>query len=308
MAMAHGNAYVAQRGLWARKDVQTVKAFIEAESFPARRSIIASPLYCHGTTWRSASTKQKLAVETGYWPSIGTTRGQRGRARARSSSSRRRPSSTSAIHAGTDRFRVVEQQNPDAIESSLAMAQQQRWQAPCPVRGVARWRDTDGQAGSARQRQQTTQSHDPERYERDHRRRRSTMDLSTTYLGLTLPHPLMSGAIPARRPPRPGTGASRTPAPRHYHALAVREQLLLEPARGNLHFDQSGSRSPRRSRISPTPTTTQPLAPMSTSSRFDASRRWLDVPVFYRFPERATGTGWVEYARLIQQAGADASS
>ncbi len=68
MAMAYGNTYVAHIA-FGGKDVQTVKAFLEAESFPGPSIIIAySHCIAHGYDLAFALDQQKLAVDTGYWP------------------------------------------------------------------------------------------------------------------------------------------------------------------------------------------------------------------------------------------------
>jgi len=68
MAMSYGYVYVAQVAFGA-KDTQTVKAFLEAESYPGPSLIIA---YCHciahGYDLVHGLDQQKLAVECGYWP------------------------------------------------------------------------------------------------------------------------------------------------------------------------------------------------------------------------------------------------
>ena len=68
MAMAYGNTYVAHVA-FGGKDVQTVKAFLDAESFPGPSIIIAySHCIAHGYDLAFALDQQKLAVDTGYWP------------------------------------------------------------------------------------------------------------------------------------------------------------------------------------------------------------------------------------------------
>jgi len=68
MAMTYGTAYVAQVALGA-KDIQTVKAFEEAESYPGASLIIAyGPCIEHGFAMSSGLEQQKLAVDTGFWP------------------------------------------------------------------------------------------------------------------------------------------------------------------------------------------------------------------------------------------------
>ncbi len=68
LAMSYGYVYVAQIALGA-KDTQTVRAFIEAESYPGPSLIIAySHCIAHGYDLVHGLEQQKLAVDCGYWP------------------------------------------------------------------------------------------------------------------------------------------------------------------------------------------------------------------------------------------------
>ncbi len=68
IAMAYGNVYVAQVALGAN-NVQVVKAFSEAESFPGPSLIIAySQCIAHGIDMEKGMSHQKEAVDSGYWP------------------------------------------------------------------------------------------------------------------------------------------------------------------------------------------------------------------------------------------------
>jgi pyruvate-ferredoxin/flavodoxin oxidoreductase len=68
IAMSYGNVYVA-RVAFGAKDVQTVRAFTEAESYPGTSIIIAySHCIAHGYGLHQGLEQQRLAVETGYWP------------------------------------------------------------------------------------------------------------------------------------------------------------------------------------------------------------------------------------------------
>ncbi|MCM2277627.1 MAG: pyruvate:ferredoxin (flavodoxin) oxidoreductase [Oligoflexia bacterium] len=68
IAMSYGNAYVA-RVAFGAKDIQTVKAFTEAESFPGTSIIIAySHCIAHGYGLQKGLEQQKLAVDSGHWP------------------------------------------------------------------------------------------------------------------------------------------------------------------------------------------------------------------------------------------------
>ena len=68
MAMAYGHVYVAQVAMGA-KDSQTLKALIEAESYPGPSLIIAySHCIAHGYDLCHGLEHQKLATDSGYWP------------------------------------------------------------------------------------------------------------------------------------------------------------------------------------------------------------------------------------------------
>ena len=68
MAMTYGRVYVARVAFGAR-DQQTVRAFLEAESYPGTSLIIAySHCIAHGYDLALGGEQQRLAVESGYWP------------------------------------------------------------------------------------------------------------------------------------------------------------------------------------------------------------------------------------------------
>ena len=68
MAMAYGHVYVASVAFGA-KDSQTVRAFLEAESYDGPSIIIAySHCIAHGYNMSDALDHQKAAVECGAWP------------------------------------------------------------------------------------------------------------------------------------------------------------------------------------------------------------------------------------------------
>jgi len=68
IAMSYGNIYVAQVAM-GQSDAQTVKAFLEAESYPGCSLIIAySHCIAHGINLVDGFTQQKAAVASGAWP------------------------------------------------------------------------------------------------------------------------------------------------------------------------------------------------------------------------------------------------
>jgi pyruvate-ferredoxin/flavodoxin oxidoreductase len=67
LAMSYGNVYVARVAMGYR-DAQTVKAFLEAESYPGPSIIIAySHCIAHGIDMRRGLDEQKKAVDCGLW-------------------------------------------------------------------------------------------------------------------------------------------------------------------------------------------------------------------------------------------------
>jgi len=68
MAMAYNHVYVARVAIGA-KDQQSVKAFLEADSYPGSSLIIAySHCIAHGYDLANGPAQQKLAVDSGIWP------------------------------------------------------------------------------------------------------------------------------------------------------------------------------------------------------------------------------------------------
>ena len=68
MAMVYESVYVAQVAFGA-KGVQTVQAFVEAESYAGTSLIIAySPCIAHGYDLALGCKQQSLAVRSGHWP------------------------------------------------------------------------------------------------------------------------------------------------------------------------------------------------------------------------------------------------
>ena len=194
MAMTYGNVYVAQVAFGA-KDAQTVKAFLEAESYPGTSLVIAySPCIAHGydlairprpaeargpsrATGRcTASTRRRIA--TGETPLLLDTAPIK--------------SSIAQFMRNEARFRMVEQQDPERFRSLLAKAEREVRNRFQVYENLAKL--TIGKAGVRRHRHATDS-----RARADAGRERpeeATMDLTTRYLGLTLPHPFMPGASP----------------------------------------------------------------------------------------------------------------
>ena len=68
IAMTYGNIYVAKVAMGAN-DLQTLKAFIEAEAYDGPSLIIAySHCIAHGIDMETGMKNQKAAVDSGHWP------------------------------------------------------------------------------------------------------------------------------------------------------------------------------------------------------------------------------------------------
>ncbi len=126
MAMAYGNVYVAHVAFGA-KDAQTVKAFLEADSYDGPSLIIAfSHCIAHGYDLEYGLEQQKLAVDSGYWPlyRFDPRRLAHGENPLILDSSAPK-ADVGKFMANETRFRVVEQQNPDRYRHLLTLAQRE---------------------------------------------------------------------------------------------------------------------------------------------------------------------------------------
>jgi len=130
------------------------------------------------------------------------------------------------------------------------------------------------------------------------------MDLSTSYLGLELAHPLMTGASPlvdrldlVRRLEDAGASAITM------HSL-FEEQLLLERNARYSAFDEHAESFAEALSFFPHPDDYH-LGPGEYLEQIRRIKAMVDIPVVASL-NGATGTGWVDYAKMIQEAGADA--
>ena len=123
IAMQSGHVYVATVAFGA-KDTQTVRAFLEAESFPGTSIIIAySHCIAHGYDMAYGLEQQKSAVGSAYWPLFryDPRRLEAGEAALQMDS----PPPKIGLSPFMDkenRFRIVKQQNPERYDQLLAAA------------------------------------------------------------------------------------------------------------------------------------------------------------------------------------------
>nr|VFK66487.1 MAG: pyruvate-ferredoxin/flavodoxin oxidoreductase [Candidatus Kentron sp. UNK]VFK71685.1 MAG: pyruvate-ferredoxin/flavodoxin oxidoreductase [Candidatus Kentron sp. UNK] len=124
MAMTYGNVYVAQVAFGA-KDIQTLRAFLEAESYDGPSLLIAySPCIAHGVDMSNNLRQQDLAVNSGHWPLFryDPRRARQGENPLRMDSSK--PSIPYRDFANTEtRFNMLTHTRPEDAEHYLQAAQ-----------------------------------------------------------------------------------------------------------------------------------------------------------------------------------------
>ena len=126
IAMAYGNVYVAKVAMGA-KDAQTVKAFLEAESYDGPSIIVAySHCQLHGIDLVHGCEQQKLAVDSAHWPlyRFDPRRVEQGQPPLQLDSPEPKIDLASYVHNET-RYRMIEQHNPEHFKELMAMAQRE---------------------------------------------------------------------------------------------------------------------------------------------------------------------------------------
>jgi pyruvate-ferredoxin/flavodoxin oxidoreductase len=126
MAMAYGHVYVARIAFGAR-DQQTVRAFLEAESYPGPSLLIAySHCIAHGYDMAFGAEQQKKAVECGVWPlyRFDPRRVAEGKPPLTLDSSAPKLSPHEYMR-GETRFRMVERRDPQRFRRLIAMAERE---------------------------------------------------------------------------------------------------------------------------------------------------------------------------------------
>jgi pyruvate-ferredoxin/flavodoxin oxidoreductase len=124
LAMTYGNVYVAHIAFGAR-DAQTVRAFVEAESYPGPSLLIGySHCIAHGYDLVHGLAQQKLAVETGYWPLYRFDPRRRAAGESPLKLDSGAPKGKLVdFERNETRFRMVEQQDPDRFRALAESAQ-----------------------------------------------------------------------------------------------------------------------------------------------------------------------------------------
>ena len=131
MAMTYGSVYVAQVAMGAN-DAQTVRAFLEAESFDGASLIIAySHCIAHGIDMTKGLYQQKLAVDSGYWPLYRYDPRLQAQGKNPLQLDSKPPKIPLADYIyNENRYRMLTKSNPEAAAELLVLAQKavkERW-------------------------------------------------------------------------------------------------------------------------------------------------------------------------------------
>ena len=265
IAMTYGNIYVASVAMGA-KDEHTLKAFVEAESYPGPSLIIAySHCIAHGIALDPGvgAKQQKLAVESGQWLlyRYDPRRAERGENPLQLDSAAAKTKVQDYL-LSENRFKMLTKSKPEDAKKFFAQAQ-----VGCrpplevlPVHGRPRLKP----AAAPRQTATTRSTSNPNRRAlrpsattgrgQDQRiiTHESLMDLSTTYLGLKLRTPLVPSASPLSEEidnikRMEDAGASAVVL------YSLFEEQLAPGPRSNSHstWSTAPTASPKRSPISP---------------------------------------------------------
>lgn len=124
IAMDYENVFVAKVAYGA-KDTHTLKAFIDAESYPGVSIIIAySPCIAHGVDMSHNHRQQDLAVKSGHWPLLRYDPRLRDQGKHPMSVDSAAPSIPFRDFARHEaRFTVLERQHPEAAERFMVQAE-----------------------------------------------------------------------------------------------------------------------------------------------------------------------------------------
>jgi len=115
-------------------DMQTIKAFIEAEAYDGPSIIIAySHCIAHGIDMAKGMTNQKAAVECGHWPLYRFNPGMAAEGKNPFKLDSKAPSKRFEDYAYTEtRYKMLTKSNPEAAKFLMKEAEedvQDRWKA-----------------------------------------------------------------------------------------------------------------------------------------------------------------------------------
>jgi pyruvate-ferredoxin/flavodoxin oxidoreductase len=131
--MTYGDVYVAQVAMGSN-DLQTIRAFLEAEAYHGPSLIIAySHCIAHGINMAKGMDSQKAAVDSGHWPlyRYNPMLARQGKNPLKIDS--KPPKIKFADYAYMEaRYKMLTKSNPQAAKELMALAEvdvQERWKA-----------------------------------------------------------------------------------------------------------------------------------------------------------------------------------
>ena len=298
-AVAYGSVYVARVAMGS-SDMQTVKAFQEAEAYNGPALIMAySHCIAHGYDLTYGMEQQKSAVLSGYWPLMRynpTLRAEGKNPFQLDSKAPSIPLKQYAYHEA--RYTMLARSQPEVAKHLLQEAQDD----------VERtWRVYSGRAAMAG-RSETPHIAPPEKEGEvaplGCGRRRRMIDLSTEYLGLKLKSPLVVSSSPLTESPENIQRLEEAGAAAVVLPSIFEEQLTLESnaldrdlSRGTESFAESLSYFPAYEDYR--------QGQDAYLSHIRRAKSVAGIPVLASL-NGATARGWVRFAKEIEQAGADA--
>jgi dihydroorotate dehydrogenase (fumarate) len=137
-----------------------------------------------------------------------------------------------------------------------------------------------------------------------HRKRRNDVDLSTDYLGVKLPHPIVAGAGPLADDLDGVKRLEDAGAAAIVLRSLFEEQITREQISEVVHLDSHGESFAEAASYFPSPHAFA-LGPFQYLEQLRRAKDAVRIPVMASL-NGATPGGWIDYARQMQQAGANA--
>ena len=131
------------------------------------------------------------------------------------------------------------------------------------------------------------------------------MDLSTTYLGLDLKNPIVPSSSPLSRHLSTLRRMEDAGAAAVVLYSLFEEEITMESKTLNEYLVQGTEIYPESITFFPEAPTYRMVGPDAYLEHLQAAKQALDIPVIASLNGVSTG-GWIEYARTIEEAGADA--
>jgi dihydroorotate dehydrogenase (fumarate) len=130
------------------------------------------------------------------------------------------------------------------------------------------------------------------------------MDLSTTYLGLKLKHPIILGASPLTHDVDKAKQVAEAGAAAIVMHSLFEEQILLEHSAQQAHVETHENANAEATSFVPKPSAYS-IGPDEYLELLSKVKAAVDIPVIGSL-NGVTNSGWLDFAKRIQQAGADA--